>query len=185
MEDKELLRLLLRDPDAGLRAAMQAYAPLVKAVLVRILPRDAREVEEAVADVFVALWRNAAQLEREAAPLRGWLAVTARNMGIDRYRALRRQRVLSLDDGLGETLADVADFERPGSEAGDLVGALVAAMDPPDREIFLRKYYLMQPAREIAAALGLSEGAVNTRLCRGRQRLRRALQEKGVHSHAE
>ena len=185
MDDKALIRLLRRDPDAGLRAAMQVYAPLVKGVLAHILPRDAREVEEGVADVFVALWRNAAALEQSGAPLRGWLAVTARNTGIDRYRALRRQGELSLDDGLGETLGELAEFERPGSEAGNLATELVAAMDPPDREIFLRKYYLLQPVKEIGAALGLSVSAVNTRLSRGRDRLRRALQEKGVHRHAK
>ena len=108
MDDKALIRLLRRDPDAGLRAAMQVYAPLVKGVLAHILPRDAREVEEGVADVFVALWRNAAALEQSGAPLRGWLAVTARNTGIDRYRALRRQGELSLDDGLAETLGELA-----------------------------------------------------------------------------
>ena len=111
--------------------------------------------------------------------------MTARNTGIDRYRALRRQGELSLDDGLGETLGELAEFERPGSEAGNLAAELVAAMDPPDREIFLRKYYLLQPVKEIAAALGLSVSAVNTRLSRGRDRLRRALQEKGVHRHAK
>ena len=66
----------------------------------------------------------------------------------------------------------------------DLVGALVAAMEPPDRDIFLRKYYLLESSRQIAAALGMSESAVNTRLSRGRDRLRRALLAKGVHPHA-
>lgn len=64
-----------------------------------------------------------------------------------------------------------------------LVGELVAAMEPPDREIFLRKYYLLQSSREIAAALGLSVANVNTRLSRGRDRLRQQLREGGV-THA-
>ena len=64
-----------------------------------------------------------------------------------------------------------------------LAGALVAGMDQPDREIFLRKYYLLQPTKEIAAALNMTVSAVNTRLSRGRDRLRRQLEEKGVHRH--
>ena len=70
------------------------------------------------------------------------------------------------------------------ADAADLVGALVAAMEPPDRDIFLRKYYLLQSGREIAAALDMSVESVNTRLSRGRDRLRRQLTEKGVYTHA-
>ena len=51
-------------------------------------------------------------------------------------------------------------------------------------DIFLRKYYLLQSGKEIAAALGMSVESVNTRLSRGRNRLRRELTAKGVYSHA-
>ncbi len=184
MRDQDLIRLLQKDPDSGLQAALRGYGPLIKAVLVRILPRDPRDVEECMADVLVALWRCAGQLERQKTPLRPWLIVTARNCGIDRYHSLRRHAALSLDAELGQTLGELAEFDRAASDAADLAGALVAAMDPPDREIFLRKYYLLETSKEIAAALDMSEGAVNTRLSRGRERLRRQLQQKGVGSHA-
>ena len=77
-----------------------------------------------------------------------------------------------------QTLADL--LPDPAGEAAEQVGALVSAMEPPDREIFLRKYYLLQSSREIAAALGLSVSNVNTRLCRGRDRLRIQLREGGI-----
>ena len=77
-----------------------------------------------------------------------------------------------------------AVLNRATADAADLVGALVAAMAPPDRDIFLRKYYLLQSGKEIAAALDMSVESVNTRLNRGRDRLRRQLTEKGVYTHA-
>lgn len=104
MDDQTLIRLLRQDPDAGLRVAMQSYAPLVKAVIGRILPRDPREAEEAVADVFVALWRQAPALARENTPLRPWLAVTARNAGIDRYRAQALRQGIPAVDCTGRRL---------------------------------------------------------------------------------
>ena len=168
MKDRELTRLLQTQPEEGLEAAMLDYAPLAKAVLNRILPQNPCDREECMADVFVSLWRNAAKLERTATPLRPWLIVTA----------------LSLDDGLAETLGELAEFDRATADAADLVGALVAAMAPPDRDIFLRKYYLLQSGKEIAAALDMSVESVNTRLSRGRDRLRRQLTEKGVYTHA-
>lgn len=177
MKDRELTRLLQAHPEEGLEAAMLEYAPLVKGILCRILPQNPCDREECMADVFVALWRSAAKLEATCTPLRPWLAVAARNRAIDCYNALRRRETVTLDDGL-------AEFDRATTEATDLVGALVAAMAPPDRDIFLRKYYLLQSGKEIAAALGMSVENVNTRLSRGRDRLRRELTEKGVYSHA-
>ena len=72
-----------------------------------------------------------------------------------------------------------AAVSHAGGDAADELAVLVAALEPPDREIFLRKYYLMQSSREIAAALDLRVSTVNTRLSRGRDRLRRQLQERG------
>lgn len=54
-------------------------------------------------------------------------------------------------------------------------------MTPVDREIFLRYYYYLQPAPEIAQAMGLTHGAVRTRLSRGRAALKKILlQEDAV-----
>lgn len=176
-----IAQAILQDAETGLRWAMRDYAPLVRGVLRRILPGRERDVEECMADVFVALWRNAQALKDRNIPVRAWLIVTARNTGINRYRALQRRDELPLTEELLQTLTDLpAD---PESDAAELVGALVAAMEPPDREIFLRKYYLLQSGREIAAALGLSVANVNTRLSRGRERLRQQLREGGI-THA-
>ena len=79
---------------------------------------------------------------------------------------------MTLDDGLAETLGELAEFDRATTEAADLVGALVAAMTPPDRDIFLRKYYLLQSGKEIAAALGMSKSAVQRRIDHIRNRAR-------------
>ena len=88
---------------------------------------------------------------------------------------------MPLTEEMTQTIAEL--MPDTAGDAADWVGALVDAMGPPDREIFLRKYYLMQSSREIAASLGMSVGSVNTRLCRGRERLRKELQ-KGGYTHA-
>lgn len=180
-EGRSLLLRIVNDPEDGLCQAMRQYAPVVKGILQCILPSHPQDVEECCADVFVSLWRNAETLCARKTPLRAWLTVTARNAGIDRYRTLRRRTEAPLPDDVAETVADLTEAS---GEAADLVEAMVAAMRPPDREIFLRKYYLMQSSREIAAALGLTVANVNTRLCRGRERLREQLAKKGVHSYA-
>ena len=87
MKDRELTRLLQAHPEEGLEAAMLEYAPLVKSILCRILPQNPCDREECMADVFVALWRNAAKLEATRTPLRD--GDTGRRPGRDAGRAGR------------------------------------------------------------------------------------------------
>ena len=102
-----LLQAIRQDPDTGLRWAMRDYAALVRGIARRILPGHDRDIEECTADVFVALWRNAARLEATGTPVRAWLIVTARNTAINRYRALQRHDTLPLTDELAATIADL------------------------------------------------------------------------------
>ena len=120
----DLARAILRDPETGLRWAMRDYASLVRGILRRILPGQERDVEECMADVFVALWRNAGKLAERQVPLRAWLIVTARNTGINRYRALSRREEVPLSEDLMQTLADL--LPDPAGEAAEQVGALVS-----------------------------------------------------------
>lgn len=97
-EETELLRLILREPETGLEEAMRRYAPFVKAAAGRVLPGAPQEVEECMADTFIALWKNAGTLLDRQIPPKAWLAVTARNKALNRLRALRRQNALPLDE---------------------------------------------------------------------------------------
>ena len=68
-----------------------------------------------------------------------------------------------------------------GQERAVTNGWLLQTTTPVDREIFLRYYYYLQPAPEIAQAMGLTHGAVRTRLSRGRAALKKTLlQEDAV-----
>lgn len=180
-EQENLALWIVNDPEDGLHRAMQLYAPMVKGILQCILPGRPQDVEECCADVFVSLWRHAETLCTRRVSVKAWLIVTGRNTGINRYRALRRRAEVPLPDDVAEAVEDLSGVP---DEAAEAVEALVAAMEPPDRDIFLRKYYLMQSSREIASALGLTVANVNTRLYRGRERLRAQLDRKGVHSYA-
>ena len=152
-KDAALLRQLRDDPQAGLAALLDTYGSLIRTLVGRVL---------------VAAWWHAEELLRQRASLKAWLCVTARNAAIDRWRTLRRSQTVPLDEELaGDWLLE----PRP-SEAEELVKALVLALPEPDRTIFIRRYYLLESAREIAARLHMQQSAVNTRLSRGRARLR-------------
>lgn len=89
MEDNKIIDALLADPGTGVQLLLTQYGGLIHAVVRRVLPNDPQDAEECAADVLVAAWKHAAELQRHNRPLRAWLCVTARNAAIDRWRALR------------------------------------------------------------------------------------------------
>ncbi len=60
------------------------------------------------------------------------------------------------------------------------VQELVAGMDEPDREIFVRRYYLLESIREISRRTELDEIQIKNRLYRGRQKLKKQLEERDI-----
>lgn len=172
MDDKELLRLLSRDGERGLQAALELYGGAVKTVIDRVLYRFPQDAEECTADVFLKLWKHRRKLG--SAPVRAWLIVTARSTAIDRYRKLNRDEPIPLPDMKDDTML----------LSEEKIGTLIDSMLPPDREIFIRKYYFLETAAEIAATTGRSVDDINTRLSRGRKKLREQILKGGKQRYA-
>lgn len=180
MEDGQLALLLKNDPARGLEAAVARYGGAVRTVCAAILGAENRqEVEEAASDAFVALWQGMERYDPEQ-PLSAWL------YGIARRTALRRRRDLGrggafqeLTDRLPGEDPDLTD-QAAAKENARLLRQAVEELPPPDKEIFIRRYYLYERINAIAARLGLPPKTVENKLCRGRQRLRQKLTERGV-----
>lgn len=83
MEERTLVQKLQKGDTGALEALIRRYTPYVSACAYRVmgsLPRE--ELEEAVADTFVALWRHAGDLDPEKS-LHPWLGTVAANKARD------------------------------------------------------------------------------------------------------
>lgn len=178
--DRQLALLLKNHPSRGMAEAMARYGAPVKTICAAILgPEDRQEVEEAVADSFVALWKGLDRYDPER-PLSAWLYGIARRTALERRRKLGRVLPFQeLDERLPGDDTDPAD-QAAERENARLLRQAVTELPPPDKEIFIRRYYLYETVNGIAARLGLPPKTVENKLCRGRQRLRRTLMERGV-----
>lgn len=179
-QDRQLALLLKNDPEKGLEAALRRFGQPVRTVCAAILgPLCPEEVEEAVTDSFFALWRELDRYDPER-PLSSWLYGIARRTAMNRRRALGKDPVPgALPDDIPTEEPDLTEWAA-SKENLRLLRQAVEEMENPDKEILIRRYYLYQRVKEIAKQLGLSEKAVENRLCRGRQKLRRVLLERGV-----
>lgn len=129
-------------------------------------------VEETVQDTFVAVWRGAGRYAGTGA-VSGWLWGIAirRLIGIVRKR---RPEPVPSGRPLADVLADVEELVLPGTEHGDLAGAL-RSLSPELRAVVQATVLDGLTTREASRYLGIPAGTVKTRMMRARAELRGAL----------
>lgn len=178
MDEKSVLRSVLRGDEAALGLVIDRYAAYVSAIIRNILGGRMSEadVEETAADVFCILWQNAAQIK--PGKLRAYLGAVARNKAKTKLRA--QSETLSLEDDEIELTCPSPESEAEQRELSRRVREAVLSLPADDREIFLRYYYYYEPVTQIAEALGMNLSTVKTRLRRGREKLKNTLNERGV-----
>ena len=160
MDEEEALARLRRGDERALEWFVKRYTPYVGAIVWSIVGGrlTAQDAEEIAADVFLTLWRS--REKPRPGSVKSYLGAIAR---------LRRSQCMP------ELEYDELDGAIEGPE-GDMLAredreALLAAVDAlgePDREIFLRRYWLGQAATEIGERIGMKAEAVRQRLKRGR-----------------
>ena len=86
----------------------------------------------------------------------------------------------------GIDLIDIPDLsksledETVQKEMARLIRRAVRQMMPKDREIFLRHYYYLQTAEQIATRMNLSRNTVLSRLARGKKTLKKVLNKEDL-----
>jgi RNA polymerase sigma-70 factor, ECF subfamily len=137
--------------------------------------------EELTQDVFLKLYRSLETFDRRA-NFQTWLISVSRNLCIDHYRSIRKERETMNRDIDPAELTPIS-VEAPADALlvqRDRVRLLRAALDrlPPA----LRTAVLLRDIQElsyhdIATRLGLPEGTVKSRINRGRAELARQIQK--------
>jgi RNA polymerase sigma-70 factor, ECF subfamily len=131
---------------------------------------DEVAAEDIAQESFLAAVRALDRFDRRR-PFGPWLHRIAVNRAIDFARARRLRSEQQLTSGAG--------VEAPGRDAiSDEVVAALAALDPEHRAVVVLRHVLEYTPGEIAAMLELPRGTVNSRLRRGLDRLRPAIEER-------
>jgi RNA polymerase sigma-70 factor (ECF subfamily) len=147
--------------------------------LVRRIIQQSSTAEEVVQDVFLQLWRNAAQYDSEKGPFVPWLLTLARNRALDHLR-LKSERQRRRED-LTEVMPPLAIA--PGYEEildqkrrAERVQALMGSLHPRQKQAIELAYFEGLSHSEIAEALKEPLGSVKSWIRNGLQRLKEGLQ---------
>ena len=159
---------------AAQRGSAEAFAELFRRHWPRahraawLVVHDATAAEDVAQEAFLAAVRSLDRFDRRR-PFGPWLHRIVVNRAIDYARARELRREVA-DAGV-----EPAVFDRPDAPGDDVLGAL-AALPPDQRAVIVMRHLLGFTPGEIASALGLPRGTVNSRLRRGLDGLQEAVE---------
>jgi RNA polymerase sigma-70 factor (ECF subfamily) len=150
--------------------------------LCRLLLRDGDEAEDATQQVFLSAHRNMLSGTEPRQPA-AWLVTIARNECHGRIRARMATPLALVVDERDAVAADVEDVAGERAEIEALCTALAELPRQQREAIVLREFYGLS-YEEVRAALGVTDGAVESLLFRARKRLQAELLPARVASGA-
>jgi RNA polymerase sigma-70 factor (ECF subfamily) len=182
--DAEILRRWreLRDPQLFGLLVERHRNSVVRLVLALLGPRLAADAEDVTQEVFLRAYESLPGFREESA-FGTWLYRIAYNLALDHVRSTARRPMVVIDEkssteppAIGKSVVDRV----VGAERARLVRDCLEKLPPPYRTALRLFYWLDASVEEIATLLGVPSGTIKSYLCRGRARLDRALQRRGI-----
>ena len=156
---------------------MQTIYDLHSAALLRTLLNwtfgDWQTAEDLMQETMVRAWRHLETLNTDPETLRPWLFTVARRIAIDRFRAKLVRPPETEPEALEEAVEPAEPLERL-LDRSTVVSAL-RELSEVHRSALIEVYLRDQTVPEAAAALGVPEGTVKSRLHHGLRAARAAV----------
>lgn len=177
--DVALLNAIAARDEVALAQLYDRYRAILFGLLMRIL-NNREEAEDVLQEVFLQVWRKAADFDESRGRPFTWLVTLARSRGIDRLRTLAaRERVT--EAGAREPSEEISDAATDAfkSEQRGLVNNALAKLPDEQKRPIMLAYFEGLTQSEIATSLGAPLGTVKTRMRTGMIRLRELLAGQG------
>jgi len=183
--DQDLLQRIAKKQDIALSELYDRHSKLLFSMALTIL-HDTDDAEDVLQEVFVQVWRKAAQYQPDLGAPKNWLVRIAHNRAINLLRSRRsreRQNEVSLSVDGNSSSVEVANL---GSEENPLIdivrqsetetiGRALGTLPEEQRILVELAFYQGYSHSEISEKLGLPLGTVKTRIRSGIQALREQL----------
>lgn len=177
--DLQLVQRILRRDLNAFEELYDRHSRAVYALVLRVL-QQAGTAEEVVQDVFLQLWRNAAQYDAARGPFVPWLFTLARNRALDtlRLKSERQRRREEQSEELPALVCPAPQFEEALDEQrrAARVRELVASLNPQQKRAIELAYFEGLSHTEIADELEEPLGTVKSWIRNGLIRLKEGLQ---------
>jgi RNA polymerase sigma-70 factor (ECF subfamily) len=181
--DSALVERMMAGDESALAALYDRYAGMLYAMLVRIL-KDTHAAEEVLQDLFLQLWRNAAQFDANRGALPAWLLVIGRNRALSRLRSRNHREVFPGDtEGFSiETVPSPGNLEDDATRTQliERLRGVMATLPAEQREAVELAYFEGMTQTEIARRTGSPLGTVKSRVRAAMQSLKQFFDDEST-----
>ncbi len=177
-DDSVLIARAVRGDSAAYEEIVQRYQQVAFRTAY-VIAGSAADAEDSAQEGFVKAYRALDRFRLDAA-FRPWLLRIVANEARNRVRSSGRRQQLELRLSEGFRPGDAAPSPEAVAIATDerrRLLAMVNALSDDDRLVITSRYFLDLNVEETAAALGIPEGTVKSRLSRALARLKERVEE--------
>ena len=183
MEDARIIDLYWQRDESAISETAAKYGKYLHSISYGIL-RNEEDAEECVSDTYAGAWQ--AMPPHRPSVLSAFLGKITRRISISLWRKRSAEKrgggetALALDE-LEECVSGEGDAESEAErrELREKLNAFLRALPPTERQVFLRRYWYMDPVADIAGRFACSESRIRSMLYRTRKKLRAMLEEEG------
>jgi RNA polymerase sigma-70 factor (ECF subfamily) len=177
-----ILQRIASGDRAAVQECLDKYGGLVWSIARKML-RNPDDAEDAVQEIFIDVWKNAAKFDASQASETTFIAMIARRRIIDRIRfASRRIAAESLEDVLVQPEVRTDREMQLSIEANEAAEAM-KTLRPEQRQVLQLSIVQGLSQQEISDATGMPLGTVKTHARRGLVMLREAIGLGNLSEH--
>ena len=182
MQDTQIIELYWQRQEQAIQETDKKYKYYLLAIAFNIV-HDTNDSEECLNDTYIDAW-NAIPPARPIS-LQAFLATIMRRTAIDCYKARTRQKRMASE--LTVSLSEVENLignddiysEIDTKELGRVISDFVRSLSERRMYIFMSRYYIARPIKEIAKLLGCSKSTVNKEIAAIKCDLKGKLEKEG------
>lgn len=180
MEDTDIIALFTARDERAVAEVKAKYGGLCRSVALSML-RSNEDAEECISDVHLILWNR---IPPAPDNLKAYICRITKNTCLKRIEynaaAKRSGKAVSLSESGEELRGDDLSARQSDIELGEIISSFLRLQKPEVRNVFLRRYWLMESVEEIASRFSFSKSKVKSMLFHTRNKLEKYLKKEGI-----
>lgn len=179
--DEWIIHKIKKRNEVGLQALIQKYAGLLKAVSQKHLYALPDRQDECLNDVLLSIWNHIDRYDPVKSSFKNWICAITRYRAINLLKKYRKDLHTLAWDETRHT--DRVHMDMPFSkELWEIqLDELLCPLNKKDQQLFKDLFSSSQSTEEVARKHDLSQGALYSRVSRGKTKIRNYFSKEGNH----